>query len=220
MCVLLCTLCIKAQVGVGTTSPSANAALEVFSTNKGLLLPRLNASQQDAMQTPSEGLIVYNTTSRKVQVYTNTETMWITSGLPTSYNSSATIMSNLSVHQVITATNTQPIQKIQFEFTTGSSGTIELTIYEGSGTNGTIVATTSKSVNVVSPTIHATETFILTTPISLTAGSNYTIRLSSTSTAYIGLNTNNPYSGGDSNLGSGLDLLFGILSTGAWSDLN
>lgn len=219
-CAMLSTLCLSAQVGIGTATPSANAALEVSSTSKGLLIPRLSASQQDAMQTPSEGLIVYNTSTRKVQVYTNTETMWITSGLGGTYDGTATIMSGLSVYQVFTAINTQPIQKIQFEFTTGSTGTIQLKIFDGSGIGGSILATTSETINVVSPTSHSTATFTLSSPISLTAGSTYTIQLSSTSTAYVGFNTNNPYSGGDSNNGGGMDLLFGILSTGVWSNLN
>ena len=63
--VLLCAAFIAAsftsiaQVGVGTTTPDASSALEVKSTSKGLLLPRLTKSQRDAIGSPVAGLTVY-----------------------------------------------------------------------------------------------------------------------------------------------------------------
>ena len=208
------------SIGIGTTSPGSNAALEILSTNKGLLLPRMTTAEQDAMQTPSEGLLVYNTSTKKVQVYTATEAMSVTSGLGGSYNGTATLSSVLTRTQTFTSINTQPIQKIQFEFTTGSSGTVNLTLFEGSGTGGTQIATTSESVSVSSPTANSTVTFTLSAPVSLIAGNTYTLRLTTSSTAYLACNTNNPYSGGTSSVGSAIDLLFGILTTGSWSNLN
>jgi type VI protein secretion system component Hcp len=47
-----------AQVGIGTTSPSTNAALDVTSTSKGLLLPRLNDTA--TVRNPSAGLLIYS----------------------------------------------------------------------------------------------------------------------------------------------------------------
>lgn len=47
-----------AQVGIGTTSPSPNAALDVTSTNKGFLLPRLADTTNVA--NPSAGLMIYD----------------------------------------------------------------------------------------------------------------------------------------------------------------
>ena len=48
-----------AQVGVGTSSPNASAALEVSSTSKGFLPPRMTAAQRDAISNPSQGLMLY-----------------------------------------------------------------------------------------------------------------------------------------------------------------
>jgi hypothetical protein len=39
-----------AQIGIGTTSPAATAALDIESTTKGLLIPRLTQTQRDAIQ--------------------------------------------------------------------------------------------------------------------------------------------------------------------------
>ena len=48
-----------AQVGIGTTTPDASAALEVKSTTKGFLLPRMTEVQMNAISNPAEGLMVY-----------------------------------------------------------------------------------------------------------------------------------------------------------------
>ena len=54
---------IYAQVGVGTTTPDVSSILDLSSTGKGLLMPRLTTTQRDGIVSPAEGLIIYNTTS-------------------------------------------------------------------------------------------------------------------------------------------------------------
>lgn len=49
----------SAQVGIGTTTPHASAALEINSTNKGLLIPRVSQSSRPA--SPVAGLLIYQT---------------------------------------------------------------------------------------------------------------------------------------------------------------
>ncbi len=51
-----------AQVGIGTNSPSTNAVLDVSSTNKGILLPRVNDTT--LVSNPSAGLMIYNKATR------------------------------------------------------------------------------------------------------------------------------------------------------------
>jgi hypothetical protein len=65
------------QVGIGTNTPAASAALEVSSTgnNKGILIPRVTATQKDAISNPSEGLMVYQT-SAPAGFYYYTGTAW------------------------------------------------------------------------------------------------------------------------------------------------
>ncbi|MEP7165433.1 MAG: DUF1566 domain-containing protein [Ferruginibacter sp.] len=57
------------SVGIGTTTPDASAQLEISSTTKGLLLPRLSKSQRDAVVGPVEGLMIYNTTSKLLNYF-------------------------------------------------------------------------------------------------------------------------------------------------------
>jgi hypothetical protein len=51
------------QIGIGTSSPDASAALEVASTNKGMLIPRValtGSTDQTTIASPANGLMVYN----------------------------------------------------------------------------------------------------------------------------------------------------------------
>src|SRR5258705_7665373 len=50
-----------AQVGIGTQTPASSAQLEVSSTNRGFLPPRMTAVQRDSIAGPVAGLIVYCT---------------------------------------------------------------------------------------------------------------------------------------------------------------
>jgi hypothetical protein len=56
------------NVGIGTTTPDAAALLDVSSTTAGFLPPRMTGTQRDAISTPPNGLMIYNTTTDKLQV--------------------------------------------------------------------------------------------------------------------------------------------------------
>lgn len=61
---LLIILKTNAQnVGIGTPSPNASAALEIKSTSKGLLIPRTSSAGRTAIVNPAKGLLVYDTTT-------------------------------------------------------------------------------------------------------------------------------------------------------------
>ena len=50
-----------AQVGIGTTNPNTSAALDITSTTKGLLPPRMTYAQRQAISSPATGLMIYCT---------------------------------------------------------------------------------------------------------------------------------------------------------------
>lgn len=56
------------QVGIGTTSPHASAALDIESTTKGFLPPRTTPG---AITNPAEGLVIYNEDINCLMVYQN-----------------------------------------------------------------------------------------------------------------------------------------------------
>lgn len=57
--ILVYTFTLQAQVGINTASPNSSAALDVTSTDKGLLIPRV-ASTND-ITAPTAGMMVYQT---------------------------------------------------------------------------------------------------------------------------------------------------------------
>jgi hypothetical protein len=60
---LIFSIPIVAQTGIGTTTPHASAKLEVNATNKGFLPPRVtltSANDTTTITSPAEGLLVYN----------------------------------------------------------------------------------------------------------------------------------------------------------------
>ena len=54
---------LHAQIGIGTVTPNASAALDVTSTNKGMLVPRLTTAQRAAIASPATGLLVFDATT-------------------------------------------------------------------------------------------------------------------------------------------------------------
>lgn len=56
----------SAQVGIGTTNPSASSALEIRSTNSGLLIPRValtSSTDTTTIPAPATSLMIYNTST-------------------------------------------------------------------------------------------------------------------------------------------------------------
>ncbi len=62
---------LNAQVKVGDnpTNVDGSAVLELESSEKGFLPPRLTHTQRDAITTPAVGLLIYNTDTKCLQVY-------------------------------------------------------------------------------------------------------------------------------------------------------
>jgi len=58
---LFLTSQLFAQTGIGTTTPHASAKLDVTSTDKGFLPPRMTSSQRTNIPSPAAGLMVYQT---------------------------------------------------------------------------------------------------------------------------------------------------------------
>lgn len=80
----VCTILVLLLfVGVGysqsLTDPSA--AMQVSSTTKGFLPPQVTEVQRDAIPSPAAGLVVYNTTTNKLNNYDGTQ--WVVAGTQT-----------------------------------------------------------------------------------------------------------------------------------------
>ena len=63
------------NVGIGVTLPNANAILDVTSTTKAFMPPRMTTAQKTAIASPTAGMVVYDSTLAKLCIYT---TAWET----------------------------------------------------------------------------------------------------------------------------------------------
>jgi hypothetical protein len=59
------------NVGIGTTTPSAKSIMDLTSTTKGFLPPRMTTAQRDAITSVPAGLTIYNTDTNRPNYYNN-----------------------------------------------------------------------------------------------------------------------------------------------------
>jgi hypothetical protein len=76
---IMMTTNMSAQVGIGTTSPSASSILDITSTTQGLLAPRMTTAQKIAIASPANGLMVYDTDLKLFSYYDLPATTWVNS---------------------------------------------------------------------------------------------------------------------------------------------
>jgi hypothetical protein len=73
----LARLTTGGSLSIGNANNAANASsiLDLTSTTKGFLPPRMTNAQMVAIATPAAGLVVYDTTNNKLNVYDGTN--WV-----------------------------------------------------------------------------------------------------------------------------------------------
>ena len=60
------------QIEIGTIYPEGSSVLDVFSTGKGILVPRLTEGQRNSIPNPAKGLMVNNLTENCLQINNGT----------------------------------------------------------------------------------------------------------------------------------------------------
>ena len=152
-----------AQIGIGTTSPDASAILDLSSTNKGLLMPRMTTLQQTNLVNPALGLMIYNTTTSQLEtnkgdglggtLWTSAAATGATAPLGTNTTQLATtafVMANLgsgyaSVNSIIPTTSTSLTDTLAAEMTLSPpSGTYSVSF--NSEYNNASTTTTSTTI--------------------------------------------------------------------------
>ena len=73
------------SVAIGTTQVVTSAVLNLASTNSGLLIPRMTKTQKDAINSPTTGLLIFQTDNTPGFYYYN-GTLWVTFGGSTNTN--------------------------------------------------------------------------------------------------------------------------------------
>jgi hypothetical protein len=99
----LISVSVFAQTGIGTTTPNASAKLDVYSTNKGFLPPRvtlISTTDASTIVSPAEGLLVYNLGSVGLQAgyYFWNGANWATIATATSAGNGVTSMDMVKLY--------------------------------------------------------------------------------------------------------------------------
>lgn len=66
---LLSGSALSQGVGINNPAPHASALLDLTSTGKGLLMPRMTTVQRDAIAAPAASLLIYNTTNARFEYF-------------------------------------------------------------------------------------------------------------------------------------------------------
>src|SRR5690349_21496857 len=57
------------QVGIGTLTPNSSSVLDLSSTSKGMLMPRMTTDQRNAIASPASGLMILNLDDKCIDIY-------------------------------------------------------------------------------------------------------------------------------------------------------
>jgi hypothetical protein len=107
--------------GIGTISPNASSLLEVKSTSKGILIPRMTLTQRNAITSPATGLLIFQTNSTP-GFYYYSGTAW-TAVTPKSKGWSLT--GNSGTNPSTNFIGTTDAQPLMFRVNNGNSGDID-----------------------------------------------------------------------------------------------
>jgi hypothetical protein len=156
LAVVLLTATTYAQVGIGTTTPDASAALDITSPTKGLLIPRMTNAQRQAISNPAAGLQVFVTDfdGGRFMFYDGTEwgTLSFTEKRPDAPTVGTAVASVAQVTVPFTAPSSNGGSVITSYTATSSPG----------GITGTISQSDSGSITVTGLTNGTAYTFTVT----------------------------------------------------------
>src|SRR5258708_6656788 len=71
--ILFLIICVRfiaypQNVGIGTATPDVSAILDMTSSSKGLLIPRMSSSAIGSISNPAKGLLVFDSTKNQLTV--------------------------------------------------------------------------------------------------------------------------------------------------------
>ncbi len=89
ICQLSILNCVAQNVAIGASPPNSSAQLDVQSTTKGMLIPRMSSVQRNLIPSPAIGLLVYDNTTgsfwfrngfRWLELVDSSNTIWSKQG--------------------------------------------------------------------------------------------------------------------------------------------
>jgi len=181
-------------VGINATgaAPDVSAILDISSATKGLLIPRMTSAQRDAIQTPAQGLIVYNNTDNRIENWIGTawyEWMYYVPAQPSSITGTSTLCQSqngvaFSVVNVSGVTYTWSYSGTGFTCTSGCSSNSITADFSSTATSGILSVTPSNACgNGTTQTLSVT---VNAPPTTANAGADQTLACGVSSTTLSG----------------------------------
>jgi hypothetical protein len=68
------------SLGLNNATPHASSILDLTATDRGLLIPRMTTTQRDAISSPANGLMIYNTSTNQFNFYNGSSWVVLMSG--------------------------------------------------------------------------------------------------------------------------------------------
>jgi hypothetical protein len=133
------------NVGIGTTAPHASAALDITSTNSGMLVPRMFTTQRLGIVSPAKGLLVFDNNTNSFWYHNGTAWTELNQGGATGWNVNSTHIFNSNAGNVGIGTN-EPLNKLQV--------------------NGNILVNVPTTATSTAPTVAQTRTMVNASTIS------------------------------------------------------
>ncbi len=88
---ILACLVSNAQIGIGTSNPNSSSILDVESSEKGVLIPRMDNTAMNDIVSPADGLLIYNTEENCLFLYKESGWSSLCSGTGSSGSSSSAL---------------------------------------------------------------------------------------------------------------------------------
>ncbi len=137
---LLGPVALSAQVTIGGTTPDASAVVDMQSTEKGFLWPKLSTSERNAMISPATGLIIFNANTLCIEINQGTpsvpqwERVKCRTGIISSLNCAGASVTGLTIEIPYTGGNGGVFDS-QSAASTGITG-LSATLTAGNYANG------------------------------------------------------------------------------------
>ncbi len=160
------------NVGIGTNNPEISAMLDINSSTKGFLIPRMTTLERDAIPNPANGLQIYNLDCNNFNYFNGTS--WvplnpIIPGVSITSNSGVSVCSGEDVIFTATPINGGPSPSYQWKLNGFDVGTNSNTFITSTLVNGDMVSCElTSNANCVSsyPALSNILTMLLTPPPS------------------------------------------------------
>jgi hypothetical protein len=155
------TVLYAQSMGISSTliTPDPSSILELRTTSKGMLIPRMAPADRDAISTPANGLMIYNTESKQFNFYNGSAWVALLSGSSSLSVNSGSTLSTSSTTDVVLDGMSKTVQE---------AGTY-LALFNGQVTIPAAVYTTGFSTATAAADLNLIYADIMAIPVTNTA---------------------------------------------------